>query len=38
VDLSRESVQKSPVFDASQPVSMADEDTLYDYYGRPRPH
>jgi hypothetical protein len=38
VDLSRESVQKSPVFDASQPVSMADEDTLYDYYRRPRPH
>jgi uncharacterized protein YrrD len=36
VDLTRESVRNSPVYDPSQPVSAIYEARLYDHYGRPR--
>ncbi len=34
VDLSRESIKNSPVFDHSKPVSRAYEERLFDHYGR----
>ncbi len=35
VDLTRESIEKSPPFDPSEPVNRGYEEVLYDYYGRP---
>jgi uncharacterized protein YrrD len=34
VNLSRESIRKSPEYDPSAPISREYEDRLYDYYGR----
>lgn len=36
IDLSREKIKSSPVFDPGQPVNQAYEQKLYDYYGRPK--
>jgi uncharacterized protein YrrD len=36
LDLSRETVEKSPEFDPSMPVNREYEVRLYDYYGRPK--
>lgn len=35
VDLTRESIEKSPSFDPSEPIHRGYEKVLYDYYGRP---
>ena len=37
VDLTRQAIKGSPVYDPSQPVNTDYEGRLYDYYGRPRP-
>lgn len=36
VDLSRESIENSPAFDHTKPVSRAYEEQLFDHYGRPK--
>lgn len=36
IDLSRETIKKSPEFDPEEPVNREYEGQLYDYYGRPR--
>ena len=36
VDVSRETVRKSPQFDPNAPVNREYEIRLYDYYGRPK--
>jgi uncharacterized protein YrrD len=35
VNVTTEQVKNCPDFDASQPVNVADEKILFDYYGRP---
>jgi hypothetical protein len=35
VDLTRELIEKSPVYDPKQPINRVYEERLYDYYGRP---
>ena len=36
VDLDRDSIKDSPVYDPTMPINRAYEERLYDYYGRPR--
>lgn len=36
VDLTREAIKNSPEYNPEDPVNRAYEDTLYDYYGRPK--
>jgi hypothetical protein len=35
INMTRESIKKSPEFDPSAPINRAYELQLYDYYGRP---
>jgi hypothetical protein len=37
VEMTRQRVKESPVFDPSEPVNRDYVERLYDYYGRPRP-
>ena len=36
VNLSKEQIKNSPEFDPAKPVNRVYEETLYDFYGRPR--
>jgi hypothetical protein len=35
LDMTRQQIEKSPVWDPKQPINLAYEAQLYDYYGRP---
>jgi len=36
VNLTKEQIENSPVYDPSAPVNRDYEERLYDYYGRPK--